>query len=73
MSSITPIGKQGINPEVIAHELMQDAAELSTLYVVAFHKDGRVLRYFSGTSAEMHLAGGIMQDSAINILRGFDP
>ncbi len=66
--NVTPIGAQGITPEVLAQHLMEDAGLIEDVYVIAFTKDGKCHSYISGEAAGMTLAGCILQDLALERL-----
>lgn len=64
MTNVTPIGKCGVTPEVIAEHIRNDASQIDEIYVIAFDKEGRVIRYISGSASGMALAALVLADDA---------
>lgn len=65
MSDVTPIGAQGVTPEVIAHEFMKTAGNMRSCFIVAFDHQGEVVLHLAGTRCELAYAGAILQREAI--------
>jgi hypothetical protein len=65
MSGVTPIGKQGVTPEVLAQYLAKDVDQIDEVYIVAFSKTGEVWQYISGDAKGMCFAAAILQEHAL--------
>lgn len=62
MTNVTPIGSQGVTPELISEHIRNDAGNIED--VIAFNKDGELMRYVCGSASGMALAALVLQDDA---------
>ncbi len=64
---ITPLNQDAITPELIANHIATDAAQIASIYVVAFSKTGEVWEYISGDAKGMAFAGCILNDHSMKV------
>jgi hypothetical protein len=64
------LNEGGLTPEVLIQHVAERSQDLIAMYVVGFDAEGQAHVWLTSEPAGMALAGALMNDMAIRVMRG---